>query len=73
MGSKSVYWKAADYYSKAISVDPEEKVQDAARKKLNSCKNQYPTKEDLFFVGLKAGDAYTVPCTGESTTIRQSN
>jgi len=73
MGSKAVYWKAADFYNKAISIDPNEKVKEAARKKLGSCKSRYPTKEDLFFHGLKAGDSYTLPCTGATTTIRQSN
>ena len=69
----SVYWLAADYYSKAKAVDSSEKVKATANKRLAICARQYPTKEDLFFIGLKAGDTYTVPCIGEKTTIRKSN
>lgn len=73
VGKLSVYWKAVDYYMKAMSVDPSDKVKESANKKIASCKRQYPTKADLFFHGLKAGDSYTLPCTGETTTVRQSD
>ncbi len=73
LSGASVYWLAADYYSKAKAVDSSEKTKATANKRLGICANHYPTKEDLFFIGLKAGDSYTVPCVGEKTTIRKSN
>ncbi|MFT4660905.1 MAG: tetratricopeptide (TPR) repeat protein [Patiriisocius sp.] len=71
-GSVSVYWLATDFYNKAKSVDPSDKIKEAANKKLASCRSRYPTKEELFFWGLKAGDPYTLPCGG-ATTVRISN
>jgi hypothetical protein len=35
-----------------------------------SAKGQFPSKEDIFNVAKKEGDSFTVPCVGESTTIR---
>ena len=67
--SKSVFWAAEDKYRKAKTVDPS--VAEIANQKIGTYKKYYPKKEDLFFEGKEAGQAYTVGCwIGESTTVR---
>ncbi len=68
LGARSVYWLAYDYYAKAKSVDSS--VSDAANKKMSNSKAQFPSKEDIFQFTKKEGDSFTVPCLGESTTVR---
>lgn len=68
LGSRSVYWLAYDYYAKAKSADPS--VAEAASKKMSAAKAQFPSKEDIFNYTKKEGDPFTVPCVGESTTVR---
>jgi len=68
LGARSVYWLAYDYYARAKSVDPS--VSDAASRKMATAKGQFPSKEDIFNVAKKEGDNFTVPCVGETTTIR---
>lgn len=60
-------WAASDKYSKAAAVDP--KVADAAREKRS--KLSFPSNEEKFKRGLKAGDTYRVGCwIQENTTVR---
>lgn len=68
LGSRSVYWLAADYYARAKSVDPS--VASTANKKISAMKGQFPSKEDIFTYTKKEGESFTVPCLGESTTVR---
>ena len=68
MEGRSVYWLATDYYSRAKSMDSS--LAEKANKKIGSCKKQYPTQEQVFFQGLGEGSSFTVPCWGESTTVR---
>jgi tetratricopeptide (TPR) repeat protein len=68
LGARSVYWLAYDYYARAKSVDPS--VSDAASRKMATAKGQFPSKEDIFNVAKKEGESFTVPCVGETTTIR---
>lgn len=68
LGARSVYWLATDYFNRAKSVDSS--VADAANRRIATAKGQYPSKEDIFSVTKKEGDSFTVPCLGESTTIR---
>ncbi len=68
LGARSVYWLAFDYYARAKSVDPS--VGDVASRKMAAAKAQFPSKEDIFNVSKKEGDSFTVPCVGETTTIR---
>jgi tetratricopeptide (TPR) repeat protein len=65
------YLLAVDYYNKAKSVDPS--VADKANQKINGYEKYFPTKENVFFNNLTAGDNYTVECFGETTTIRTSD
>lgn len=68
LGARSVYWLATDYYNRAKSKDSS--VADRVNKKISQMRQQYPTKEDIFGFSLKEGASFTVPCIGESTTIR---
>lgn len=68
LGARSVYWLAADYYARARSLDPS--VSELASKKISIAAGQFPTKEDIFQFGKKEGESFTVPCVGETTTIR---
>ncbi len=71
VGARSVFWLAADYYSKAKRVDSS--VSDKANKKIASVSGQFPSREDLFKLGLKDGQSFTVPCLSEDTIIRERN
>ena len=66
---KSIYWLAVDYYTKAKSIDPS--VTSKANGKIDTYKKYFPTKEDCFFGGTKAGDSVSIGCwIGESTKAR---
>jgi tetratricopeptide (TPR) repeat protein len=68
MDGRSVYWLAVDYYNRAKAMDSS--LAEKVSKKIRSCKGQYPTIEQMFFIGLSEGGSFTVPCRGESTTAR---
>lgn len=68
LGARSVYWLAADYYARARSMDPS--VSELASRKIASAASQYPSKEEIFQFTKKEGESFTVPCLGETTTIR---
>ncbi|MFT5922894.1 MAG: tetratricopeptide (TPR) repeat protein, partial [Flavobacteriales bacterium] len=57
VNGRSKYWLATDYYNRAKNVDGTLSVR--ANKKISNCKQQYPTKEDIFTEGLKEGTSYT--------------
>ncbi|MBL4709006.1 MAG: tetratricopeptide repeat protein [Flavobacteriales bacterium] len=66
---KAIYWLAVDYFNKAKSVDPS--VTGKANGKIAIYKKYFPTKEDCFFGGTKAGDSVALGCwIGESTKAR---
>ena len=65
------YWVAVDYYERARSADPA--VAEDALVRIRTYSKQFPTREELFFHNLKAGDPYTIDCwfTAE-TTVREA-
>ena len=66
---KAIYWLAADYYGKAKAIDPS--VSGKANGKIATYKKYFPTQEDCFFGGTKAGDTINIGCwIGESTKAR---
>ena len=66
---KAIYWLAVDYYNRAKSIDPS--VAGKANQKIATYKKYFPTKEDCFFGGTKAGDVINIGCwIGESTKAR---
>jgi len=66
---KAIYWLAADYYAKAMAVDPS--VAGKANSKIAMYKKYYPTQGDCFFGGTKAGDTVNIGCwIGEATKAR---
>jgi len=66
---RTAFWAAADKYRKAASADPS--LLEETRERLDEIANQYPDKEDIFFLDLKEGDPYLVEgCINENTTIR---
>lgn len=71
LGSKAVFWLAVDYYQRAKSKDAS--VADKANSRIARNKKYFPTRTELFNVGLKAGDSFTVKCFGETTTIREAS
>ena len=69
VGKWGVYWAAVDKYQKAKAVDAS--VASEANQKIASISSHYPTVQDIFFIGLKNGDPYTLGCwINESTTVR---
>lgn len=67
---KAVYWAAVDKYIKAKEVDPS--LTESMNALIGSYSQYYPSKEDLFFHDLKAGDGFTVGCwINERTTVRE--
>ena len=68
MDGRSVYWLAVDYYGRAKAKDSS--LAEKIGKKISSCKRQYPTIEQMFFVGLSEGASFTVPSRGEATKAR---
>ena len=66
---KAIYWLAVDYYNKAKSIDPS--VAGKANGKIATYAKYFPTQEDCFFGGTKAGDTVNIGCwIGESTKAR---
>jgi hypothetical protein len=59
---------AVDYFNRAKNIDPSCAAE--ANKQIANHKKFFPAKADAFFLGIKDGDSYTIPCSGESTTIR---
>lgn len=74
IGGRIVYLVAHDYYAKAKRMNPE--LAKTADTKMSNMQKQFPTVDDVFAVGVNAGDTYTVddsgscPCNGESTVVR---
>lgn len=66
--SHSVAWIAIDTWQKAKSVDPS--IASEAQKLINRYSQYIPSKEELFYNGLKEGQSYTVKCLGKTTTVR---
>lgn len=65
----SAFWAATDKYVKAKSIDGA--FAEEANRKIAASAKYYPKQEDIFFLGMKAGDSYTIKCwIGETTTIR---
>jgi hypothetical protein len=57
--AKTVYWAAVDKLEKAKSVDPSCAAE--AQKLINSYRQQYPSKEDVFFKPeLKPGTTFHI-------------
>lgn len=64
-----VYIIAADVAAKAKNVD--ESVAAKANKMIGGYRSQFPTKEDVVFKGVSAGDSYSIACwINRSTTIK---
>lgn len=59
---------AIDYFNKAKSVDAS--VAADANKKIAEYSKFVPKKSDAFLHDKKAGESYTIPCSGISTTVR---
>ena len=74
IGGRIVYLVAHDYYAKAKRMNPE--LAKTADTKMSNMQKQFPTVDNVFAVGVNAGDTYTVddsgscPCNGESTVVR---
>jgi len=67
--NKCVYFAAIDKLQKAKSIDPS--CAEEADKLIRTYAAYTPKDEDLFFIGLKKGDAVTIQgWIGETTTIR---
>lgn len=69
--SHTVAWAAIDTWQKAKSVDPS--IADEAQKLINRYTQYMPSKEEIFYEGLKVGGTYTISCLGVTTRIRASN
>lgn len=68
---KAGYWAAVDKLVKAKSVDQSEDVQKEATDLIRQYSQYFPSKEDLFFEGLKDGSAHHVGgFINENTTVR---
>jgi len=65
----SLFWLAIDYYNKAKKIDPEQTAK--ANEKISTYSQYYPTKESLFFEGLKDGESFKIGSwINETTTVR---
>lgn len=70
--SQIVTWAAIDMWHRAKNIDPTTTTE--ATKLINTYSQYMPSKEDVFFRGLKVGDSYFIPCWIQtSTTIRTSD
>lgn len=68
---KAGYWAAVDKLNKAKSVDSTDAVQKEATDLIRQYSQHFPSKEDLFFEGIKDGSPYRVGgFINESTTVR---
>lgn len=69
LNKKAVYWLAVDYFKKAKQIDPS--LEEEANKSINTYRQYFPDKEEIFFNGLDMGASYKIGCwINESTTIR---
>ena len=67
--NKCVYFAAIDKLQKAKSVDPS--VEEQANELIRTYSAYTPKDEDLFFIGIKKGQAVTIGgWIGETTTVR---
>ena len=67
--NKCTYFAAIDKLQKAKSVDPS--VAEKANELISSYSRHTPKDEDLFFIGIKKGNAVTIGgWIGETTTVR---
>ncbi len=65
------YWAAVDKAMRAKAVDSSENVQKEANELIRQYSQHFPSKEDLFFEGLKDGSSYKVGgFINEQTTVR---
>ncbi len=62
---KAVYWAAIDKLNYAKSIDGS--VSSKANQLINNYKQQLPTKDVLFQLGIKEGDKHTIGCTVNET------
>lgn len=70
--SQIVTWPAIDKFEHAKKIDPS--VAAEANKFISTYKQYMPSKEDIFFRQLKAGQSFKVGCwINENTTIRTSD
>ncbi len=67
---RQVYWLATDYYARARERDPS--VADEAAQRIGRIRGSYPSKEDLFFRNMSAGQGVSVTACGvtERTTVK---
>lgn len=68
LGRYCPYWISVDIYRSAKAKDPS--VASEANKRIAAAKAGFPSVEEVFQYGKKAGDTISCPCTGGSTTIR---
>ncbi|MDR2511090.1 MAG: hypothetical protein LBC89_01205 [Bacteroidales bacterium] len=67
VGKKAAYWVAVDKYMKAKTIDPN--VAETADNLINTYRKHFPENNDIFMMGLKVGDTYTVGCWIQEATI----
>lgn len=68
---KAGYWAAVDKLNRAKSIDSTEAVQKEATDLIRQYSQHFPSKEDLFFEGIKDGSPYHVGgFINENTTVR---
>ncbi len=65
--SRVANWTAVDKYMKAKSIDS--KKTDEANKRISAAASRFPSSQAIFFNGLAKGQAYTVGCWINETTI----
>ena len=67
--NKCTYFAVIDKLQRAKSVDPS--VTEQANELISTYSRYTPKDEDLFFIGIKKGDAVTIGgWIGETTTVR---
>ena len=67
--NKCTYFAVIDKLQKAKSVDPN--LAEKANELISTYSRYTPKDEDLFFIGIKKGDAVTIGgWIGETTTVR---
>ncbi|MBQ2320966.1 MAG: hypothetical protein II375_00150 [Bacteroidales bacterium] len=68
---KAGYWAAVDKLVKAKSIDASEAIQKEATDLIRQYSQYFPSKEDLFFEGIKDGSSFHVGgFINENTTVR---
>ena len=60
------YWAATDFYQKAMNADSS--LADDARSAIGKVSIYYPEASEIFMYDLGRGQAYTVSCSGMTTT-----